>query len=346
MRKNKEYSDGISYPEKFMFSVLKQLNVEFKTQLSKSTFKWCDKYRYDFYLTNCNIFIETHGLQHYEETNISRGKGRTYEEEVANDKSKKELALSNGIKEENYIVVDCRKSELKWIKEHILESNLANIFDLSNIDWLKAEEFTCTNLIKEVCFYKNDNIELTSKEIGYAFNLEESTVRKYLKKGNKQNWCKYDAKYEMRKNGSKNGKLMNKPIIVLDLNSKFVGEFESARDLEKQSEKLFKVKMSYKNISGVCNKKAKTCHGYIIVFKDEYNPKIIIEIKNKSFKREIYCDELDMIFESAVDVVKYFKKEFNILLRESKICMVCKGKNKKHQGYMFRYADEYLKQAI
>ena len=61
--KNKENSDGISYAEKFMINVLKQLKLDFKKQLSCSTFKWCKKYRYDFYFRYKNEYyiIETHG---------------------------------------------------------------------------------------------------------------------------------------------------------------------------------------------------------------------------------------------------------------------------------------------
>ena len=50
-------SDGLSYPEKFMFHVLEQLEIDFITQLTKTTFEWIGKYKYDFYFTinNCNL---------------------------------------------------------------------------------------------------------------------------------------------------------------------------------------------------------------------------------------------------------------------------------------------------
>jgi hypothetical protein len=37
-------SDSQPYGEKLMFSILEQLKLDFQTQLSKTTFKWCDKY--------------------------------------------------------------------------------------------------------------------------------------------------------------------------------------------------------------------------------------------------------------------------------------------------------------
>lgn len=53
-------SDSIPYPEKFMLSVLKQLGINFKTQLNKTIFNWCKDYRYDFYfnLNNNKYIIE------------------------------------------------------------------------------------------------------------------------------------------------------------------------------------------------------------------------------------------------------------------------------------------------
>lgn len=63
-------SDGISYPEKFLYSILKQLNIDFETQ---KIFDWSrnldNKKLYDFYFKydNKKVIIETHGSQHYDE---------------------------------------------------------------------------------------------------------------------------------------------------------------------------------------------------------------------------------------------------------------------------------------
>ena len=55
-------SDGKSYPEKFMYNLLEQSNINFETQYSP---QWGNGHRYDFYLPDYNIIIETHGEQHY-----------------------------------------------------------------------------------------------------------------------------------------------------------------------------------------------------------------------------------------------------------------------------------------
>ena len=202
-------SDGISYPEKFMYSALKQLNLKFETQYSP---KWIKGKRYDFYLLDYNCIIEVHGEQHYSYF----GRGRSLEEEQENDKLKKELALGNGI--EHYIIIDCRQSTLDWVKNNILDSELNNMLDLSHIDWLECEEFALGNLIKEVCNYwnKHRNInkeDITTSDLTKYFKLSIVTIRKYLKYGTELGWCKYNTKEEARRNGKLNSERRCKRLI-------------------------------------------------------------------------------------------------------------------------------------
>lgn len=186
--------DGFSYPEKFMANTLIQLDVDFEPQLTKKVFKWCEDYRYDFYLPDYNMIIETHGEQHYRESNFKR----TLEEEQSNDRLKKELAFKNGIN--TYIEIDCRESVLEYIKNSIHNSKLNELFDLTNIDWLKCEEYALSNLVKEVCEYWNNKEEWeTTTDVGRVFNLSKATIREYAKSGTKLNWCSYDAKEEINK---------------------------------------------------------------------------------------------------------------------------------------------------
>ena len=199
-------SDGKSYSEKFMSCLLKQLNIEFNCQKS---FGWSDKKIYDFYIPKLNMIIETHGEQHYRYT----GLGRSLEEEQENDRLKKEKALSNGIK--YYIIIDCRKSEIDWIKDSILNSELINIFDLSNIDWLECEEFTTTNLIKVACEYKNNNSNLTTGDIGKIMGYCSATIRNWLKKGTKLGWCNYNGKEEQINRGKRDMKKYNPSELKL-----------------------------------------------------------------------------------------------------------------------------------
>jgi predicted RNA-binding Zn-ribbon protein involved in translation (DUF1610 family) len=254
-------SDGISYPEKIMFNVLEQLKLHFIYQFSKKDMKWCNGFIYDFYfrINNKEYMIETHGKQHYKQSN----RGRSLEEEQENDKLKEQLANNNDI--ENYIVIDCRESDLEWIKNNILQSKLNELFDLSNIDWVKCQEFALGSLIKKVCNLKQDNPNITICEIMKLIKLSNTTIRKYLTIGTKLGWCNYNPKEEMKKNGSKNGKNNNKQVEIFKDN-KSLGIFSSCAELEKQSEKLFNVKLNRGKISAVCTNKRKTHKGFTFKF--------------------------------------------------------------------------------
>ena len=178
------------YPEKFMFNVLEQLlNKDFQTQLSKTTFDWCNNFRYDFYINKINCIIETHGSQHYEEVNGSWG-GSSLIEIQNNDKNKELLANINGIK--RYIVIDCRESTIEWIKKEIINSELPKLlnFKEEDIDWLKCHKYAISSRVKEVCNLWNNGI---IKLIDIVNNLKISidTVKKYLKQGAKLDWCNY-----------------------------------------------------------------------------------------------------------------------------------------------------------
>jgi len=179
-------SDGISYPEKFLFSFLSQLGTKFKTQLSKADFNWCEKYRYDFYLEDFNVIVETHGLQHYRQSELRWGNLKDGEN---TDSVKKDLAVKNNIND--YIILDCRESNINWIKKSILESNLINFpsFKIELINWDKCHKDACSTKIKAVCDLWNDGN--TIGEIVNQMILSSYTVRRYLKKGTSINWCSY-----------------------------------------------------------------------------------------------------------------------------------------------------------
>lgn len=173
-------ADGIPITEKFMSNLLNRLNINFISQYRPS---WSENKRYDYYILDKNIIIEINGNQHYNETYWG---GRTLEEEQENDKYKKELALKNGI--ENYIVIDCRKTELKWLKEEI-EKSLNNIFNLKDVKWTEIWSFSQNSLVSSVWDLWNKGLSISeiSKEIGINRNI----VTKYLKRGVECAKCNY-----------------------------------------------------------------------------------------------------------------------------------------------------------
>lgn len=99
---------GISFPNRFMFNLLKQLNINFETE---KRFEWCtyfNKYKnkecigvYDFYIPSKNLIIEMDGGFHYKDNEIN---GKSYGEIELIDLEKDRLAKLHGLK---VIRIDC-----------------------------------------------------------------------------------------------------------------------------------------------------------------------------------------------------------------------------------------------
>ena len=199
-------SDGVSYAEKLMMNILNYLGVRYTTQLPCQD---GSKRSYDFYLPQYNAILETHGEQHYKDTGFSNKGGRTLEEEQANDVYKRKVALSNGIKDENYHEIDCRRSIVEWCRPNI-EKALSKYVDMSVLtdeDWKYFHEQSQKNLVKQVCDYWNKNGG-SGSELADIFGVSWATICTYLNKGTEFGWCKYD--------GSENFKNMyGKPCVAI-----------------------------------------------------------------------------------------------------------------------------------
>ena len=192
----KKCGDGISYGEKFVYSLLCELNTDFITQLSHITFSWCEKYKYDFYIPSINTIIEVHGRQHYFDKESAKNELYGYCKDT--DIIKEKLAKQNGIK--NYIVIDCRKSNLQYIKESIINTNLLQLLNINKneIDWVECDRFTSKSFLITVCEYKNNHPELSTTDIGKVFHMARTTIQSYLQKGTTLGICIYDMDFERK----------------------------------------------------------------------------------------------------------------------------------------------------
>jgi len=279
-------SDGISYPEKLMFNVLLQLDINFEIQ---KMFKWSKNAQhidknlsgrkfFDFWIKKDNCIIETHGNHHYKQAKWRGKKAKTLKEEQENDIFKQKLAQDNGI--EKYIIIDCKISDLEYIKTNILSSDLCSLYNLNIIDWEKAHEYACKNITKEISeLWNNGN---TINEIIKSVKLSRSVVINYLKKGSEVKWCNYNPKEEMKKVGQKLGQKMSdkngKSIIQLTMKGEYINKYETI------SEAARKLNLRVENISAICHGRKKSAGGFIFVFEKDYveNPQIV---KNK-------CEEI------------------------------------------------------
>ena len=289
--------DGISYPEKFVVNVLEQLNKIFKPQLTKTTFKWCGKYKYDNYIEKINCIIETHGNQHYEERTTGRW-NKSLKETQENDFDKEWLARINKIK--NYIILDCRESDMNWIKNSIMNSKLPQLLDFKekDIDWLKCNEWACNSMVKEVSNLWNIGIKSTL-EIKQRLKLSKSSVVRYLNQGALLGWCDYNGNEERRKR-------VCKKIICL-FNNEIFESITTASN---------KYNIEDSDISKCCSGKCKsagihpdTKEKMVWMYYEEYILKTegeIIKILSDAQDKKIICLNDGEIFNSTIEAsLKY-----------------------------------------
>lgn len=180
-------SDGISYPNKFIYCFLNQLNINY---IPEKIFEWSCGRKYDIFIPLLNMIIENHGKQHYEKSHFESCGGRSLEDEQSNDLFKQSIALQNGIG--HYITLDCRESKLDYIKISIMRSELPLLlqFTENDINWNLCHEYALSSLVKEVCEYwetHHKNITVTKE----FFKLDIHTVMEYLEKGSIIGYCSY-----------------------------------------------------------------------------------------------------------------------------------------------------------
>lgn len=255
-------SDGISYPEKFMASLLSQCSIEFQSQ---KTFKWSGKFKYDFYIPSLNCIIETHGAQHYQQTTLTR---RSLEYEIKNDIAKKNLALSNGIS--NYIVINCSQSNMKFIKNSMIKNDIiSKLIDINRVDWTKCHKDACRSLVFEACNLWNKGIK-DVRHISSILGLSYNTIYNYLKTGADARICDYDpyVSSESRK----------RCVIRIDLNSNTTMEYESIAEASRLSDS------SRVSIRRVCSGKRKTAGGYRWMYKEDYDKMIAEQGKQEQLQ--------------------------------------------------------------
>lgn len=265
----KKCGDHISYSNKLIYELLSQLNKNNQFDIMPEyIFDWsaksvCDynnklsgEKRYDFVvkINDDIIIIENHGMQHYEEINFFE---RDYKTEHENDMFKYNLAINNNIQKHNYIILDCRYSNIDWIKKSIMSSRLPDIFRFSenDIDWKKCELSTKRNLIQSASDIWQNGTHNVSK-IGKAIGVSTETARRMLKVGSKCGLCDY-------------GTNVKKPILCLD--NGYV--FSYSVSLMNNSKKVFGQEFSQDYISKQARKNGKNKNGIHLSYisREEFN---------------------------------------------------------------------------
>lgn len=181
-----------SYPNKFVYSVFNQLGVDFQAEYNDN---WTNGKQYDMYNEELSLIVENNGIQHYENAKFTN---RTLVEEQENDAYKCRLAIEHGI--QHYVILDCRYSEIQWIKNSIMNSDLPTLLHFSeeDIDWNKAEQDAVKNLVREVCEEWEKEKSYDYRVVGKKFHISKSTVQDYLALGAKHGWCSYNPNWRDR----------------------------------------------------------------------------------------------------------------------------------------------------
>lgn len=188
--------DGVSIPEKFMYNILLNLKLDF---YNRKTFEWSNKKEYDFYIPTLNVIIETHGNQHYSNSNSFNS--TNLKKQQYNDNYKYNLA-TEFIPKENYYIIDCRNSDFDFLKDNIIKT-LNSILDFSGVDWNLAWENSQKSLCKKTWNLWNNGLK-NAMDIANELKLSRHTIIKYLKNGTKLGFCDYNPKEEMRKSALSN----------------------------------------------------------------------------------------------------------------------------------------------
>lgn len=216
---------SVSYPEKFLYFMLKQINVKFYIH---KVFDWSKNIvnkdgtvgnkEYDFYLPDQNLIIETHGRHHYDEKcsfSFCGAKGRTLEEEQENDRLKMNIAMQNGC---NYIVINSRISRKEWMKQEIENSELSNLLNLTTVDWDRCDKDAVYGVKMNVILDKAKNPKLKIVELSNKYGFGTATIREWLKHGN--SLCGYVPK-----------QLTKTPVYSPELNFAFFNVKRASEEL-------------------------------------------------------------------------------------------------------------------
>jgi transposase len=258
--------DHISFPNRFSRALFSQLPVENYTPEYNPD--WLKPYFYDNYFEyngKCFVLENDAGIGH---GNKQWGPGNKPDiEGKKRDEFKDSLAKEHDV---HVIRIDTQVSTCEYIKQHILDSELSQILDLSNVDWDKCDRDAQKNLVKEVCDLYMSGMK-KFQDIAKTVQLGEQTVRNYLKKGQKFGWCDY-----IPKKGPINKERLSHGRHIT-ITSELTGQkfkFNSINQCTSQIYNTCGIKLSHGTIRKYCNN-SQSYKGFLFEFDDINNTKLI-----------------------------------------------------------------------
>lgn len=235
-------SDGISYPNKFMFNLLLHIGENPEREIF---FEWCPNCPFDIVLQDKKIIVEMDG-------GLGHGNRSYYGERDFDRKEydivKDELAIQNGFK---VIRIDCSyygiNNRFEHIVSNILNSELVDILGLKerNIDWEFIGKESEKSFVYTACELFNSGMTST-REIAKELNVHYATIIQYLKRGNKYGWCNYDPIKAHRS-------VCCKKCICIETGESFMSYSEAAQ----------KYKLPKQNLNTMICKISDNCRGIV-----------------------------------------------------------------------------------
>ena len=187
---------GRSYPNKFMYNLLKSLDVAFEME---KRFDWCifpsyDKSYmsfgiYDFVVEEKKLILEMDGGLGHGHYVIKTGY-YSLEDTIYRDEIKDKLAIENGYK---VIRINCdylqSNNRFQTCKVAVENSDFAKIYSLNNIDWSLIDKQAQGSILLDICELYNQGC--SSGEISEILDYDLSSVIDYLHKGHELSLCNF-----------------------------------------------------------------------------------------------------------------------------------------------------------
>lgn len=191
----KSCSDGISYPNKFIYNLLKQIENQLDFLISEYTPEWGV-----FYFKNTkrksryDIYFGINGKQYIVEMDGGLGHGNktfgniTSRDSLYIDEMKDKLAIEHNIQ---IIRIDCFYDHInnryEYIKNNIKSSYLNKIININILDFYDANLKSYNSKVKLAADLWNKG--LTESQISKELNCWISTVNTYLHRANEIGLC-------------------------------------------------------------------------------------------------------------------------------------------------------------
>lgn len=331
--------DGVSYPNKISRYMLLQLPVE--NLVFEFNTDWSKPYRYDNYFEfkGKKYILEMDGVFHFKQSAFKTN-ALPLKELKKRDVEKEKRAREHGI---TVIRVECIRSEKDYIISHIKQSILADIFDLSIIDWEKVEESARSSLIKKACELYEQQAGQSPEEIANQLMIDRHTAKKYLKIGATIGWCSYDEEKSRELGKDKVAKVIRarhgKKISVFDSNHNFIASYDSVSQTARELEKLTGESLKIGSISNRCVDHKAYKNFYFEFSNQEENIQKPFSIDNRK-KVSVFDSDHKYIetFYSATSAARELTRRTGVLFRPQSISGKC-GSNTAYKDYYFEFAD-------